>query len=101
MGHLGYDFFTPDPGTKKSMKCRICDSVMDVRRKVYGPTGFAEAMAGGGHNHDEFRCPHTEEDWHKKALRIVKESNKTSSDKLAKMLRDEAQEIVDQNLKRA
>jgi len=95
MGRKGYDYFAYDPGEQNSMNCQLCGSVMDVTRNVYGPTSFGEAMGHGSHKHDEFRCPHTREEWHAKALNIIIEAEETASDRLAGMLKEEAQEIID------
>jgi len=70
MLHVGYEVFHPKPGQFETLSCRVCNTEMDVRRDCYGPTGFAEAMSGGGHLHDSFTCPHAEKDWHVKVLRI-------------------------------
>ena len=58
----------PNPGEVKKAKCGICGARMNVERNVHGPTGFAEAMGGLAHLHDEFNCPHLMESWH---MRIV------------------------------
>ena len=43
--HKGWDSFMPDADTVDHVTCKVCGSKCDVKRKVSGPRGFAEAMA--------------------------------------------------------
>ena len=88
------DRATPRPGEFESIDCGVCGEKMDVERGVHGPTGMAEAMAGRGHEHDSFRCPHIDEGWHIQAKRLREEARRTPSGRLEAMLLEEAAEIA-------
>jgi hypothetical protein len=70
--HVGWEAFSPEPGTKDKMYCRVCNMEMNVKRDVNGPTSSMEAMGQRKHLHDSFTCGHAEEDWHIQA-RILKQ----------------------------
>jgi hypothetical protein len=97
--HSGWDHFTPEPGKKKKMFCRVCKEKMDVKRNVKGATGWAEAMSvahgkSEGHLHDTFSCPLAQEDWHNQA-RILKERiEKETSRLVAKLLKKELKQVL-------
>ena len=90
----GYDIFTPDPGTHDSMICMTCNSKMDVRRNVFGPTGSVEARSGSGHLHDVFTCKNSGRDWHNKVIDLMEEKRKTKSDKISSILQEEIDEVL-------
>ena len=90
----GYDSFTPSPGEYESWKCRVCGSRAAVRRNVYGPTGYAEAMAKKGHLHDSFSCPNSDKDWHKQSMNLTREKESTSSPRIAALISKDLQEIL-------
>lgn len=86
--------YSPDPGEIESAKCGICGDEMDVKRGVFGPTGFAESMSGRGHRHDRFTCPNLDTDWHRQVDKLQIASKETPSVKLGDMFEDEAKEII-------
>jgi len=51
-------------------------------------------MAKRGKLHDEFRCPNSREEWHKKALELSQEKEKTESDMINSILDLEISKLV-------
>lgn len=97
--HAGWDFFVADPGTREEMRCRVCGAVMAVHRGVVGPTGWGHAMAiAAGVSkdklHDEFACEFSCEAWHRQALALKQEAEKTPSGEVARLLLAEADRLV-------
>lgn len=97
--HAGWDFFTADPGTREEMRCRVCGEVMAVHRGVVGPTSWAHAMAiaagvSQGKPHDSFACDLGGEAWHRQALALKREAERTPSGELAVLLLAEADRLV-------
>ena|SRR3989344_1353034 len=89
----GYCF--PDPGEAQDINCGICAEKMNVKRGIFGPTGFIEAMSPrGGHWHDYFECPNLGELWHKHIVSLTDEQMKTNSAKIKQILEDEIQETL-------
>jgi len=88
------DRATPRPGERESIDCGVCGDAMEVRRDMHGPTGMAEAMGGGGHPHDSFRCPNIDEDWHVQVKRIREAAERTPSKRTEQALLEEAAEIA-------
>lgn len=70
MPQAGYDVIFTRAGVTPAA-CRVCGSAMNVQRDVVGPTGFASAMGKISTLHDRWTCPHSGEEWHEQALRIV------------------------------
>lgn len=70
MPHAGYDVIVTRAGVTP-VACRVCGSAMDVQRNAVGPTGFASAIGKINTVHDRWTCPHSDEEWHALALRIV------------------------------
>lgn len=91
---INHGRYAPDPGKVESEACGICGTNMDVERNRHGATGFAEAMAKQGHAHDYFTCPHVQEDWHRQAILLLSEANKTPSAILGIIYRHEAEEVI-------
>ena len=87
----GYDYFIADPGTEEK-HCRVCGTKCEASRNVYGPTGFAAAMAQDVRLHDMFVCPHAGQVWHDQALRLVLAIEDTPSKRVASLMK---QDLVD------
>ena len=68
---LGYEVFYTTPGKVSEMRCRVCGSICEVKRDVYGPSNFIEAISKVNDLYDLFTCPNTHQTWHEKALRLV------------------------------
>ena len=92
--HKGLDSFTVDPGSKDTMHCVGCHSECEVTRDVYGPTGYASAMAKKYALHDAFTCPHTEEGWHELAVRLVMAIEDMPSRRVADLMRLDLQDLL-------
>ena len=97
--HAGWDFVTARPGEEAEVLCRVCGEVMEARRGVVGPTGWAHAMAikagaATGTPHDEFACGFSGEGWHRQALVLKMEARETPSRRVEQALLDEADEVV-------
>jgi hypothetical protein len=81
-----YDVFIREPGEEASINCRVCGTECDVMRDVLGPTSWAGAMAGRKTLHDRFFCPWSGESWHKQAISLIQEMEKTSSPRLRNLI---------------
>ncbi len=92
------DYYTPDPGTHAKdvvVHCGVCGEAMTVHYDVVGPRGFVQAMSGSKSPHDAYACPRRNEDWHKQIVALRQEARRTPSGRLAKMFRDEANEVLE------
>ena len=94
MGLKGYDFFTALPGTVDEMVCKVCGDVCDVKRGVSGPMSWAGAMAKKNTTHDSFSCDHTDEDWHKQALKILEAIESCPSPSVRKLMKNDLVRII-------
>ena len=92
----GHNFATTPPGAADSLACRVCGEAMAVSRDCFGPTGYASALAGPSAwtRHDEFHCRHSDEDWHRQALRLRQDAVATPSRTLEKLLEQEVREVL-------
>ena len=93
----GYDSFYLEPDSQDEMVCKVCGTTCHVERNVIGPTGWVEGMAGRGHWHDKFQCPHRNAAWHKKALDLVMEIEKTPSKRVAELMQLDLDELLQEN----
>ncbi len=94
MAHRGYELFMPSPDAVSEMKCKVCGSICDVKRGVYGPTSWAGAMAKKGRLHDLFTCPNSKEEWHIQALNLLQEMEKSFSPSLKEIMQNDLDYIV-------
>jgi len=97
--HAGWDFFTSEPGRHVVLHCRVCGEPMAAARDVVGPTGWAHAMAiragqANGRLHDRFHCTQCSEPWHRQALALRQQAERSPSKQFADVLTDEAGEVV-------
>jgi hypothetical protein len=97
--HAGWDCVTTEPGEEAEVRCRVCGEVMAVRRGVVGPTGWAHSMAiaagvAKGKLHDSFACDFSGEAWHRQALALKLEAQKTPSKRVERLLLEEAERVV-------
>ena len=93
-----YDFFVAKPNSGETRHCLACGSECGTVRNVFGPTGWAAAMAGHFTNHDEFVCPHTNEPWHHQAVRLAMAIADSPSKRVAEMMRADRKDLVRENL---
>lgn len=98
MGLKGVDTFFPAPSTKKTMRCLACGSECVVKRNVYGATGFAEGVSGGGHLHDLFSCPHVDKEWHDKAVDLHEAIEEMPSESVAALMKKDLAKLVKSNV---
>jgi hypothetical protein len=54
-------------------------------------------MGKRGHWHDKFWCPHSNTSWHKQALKLLLEIEKTPSKSIARLLRNDLEDILREN----
>lgn len=99
MARAGFDFFISEPNSADERSCRVCGSRCRVARNVFGPTGFVSAMAKQFRAHDEFVCPHTDEAWHDRALQLAIAIDETPSKRLAKLMREDLDDLLRENLR--
>ncbi|MEE9279427.1 MAG: hypothetical protein V3V67_04575 [Myxococcota bacterium] len=93
----GYNSFSTEPGARDELHCRVCGTACEVTRNAYGPTCFAAAIGGMAKLHDDFRCPHSDAEWHDQALNLVMESDGTASKRLSDQIRLDLQELLAEN----
>ena len=77
--------------------CKVCGTLCEVKRDIYGATCFAQAMCGVKSMHDHFYCPHTEQTWHIMAMKIYSELEKTVSPSLCKMITKDLDDLIAAN----
>lgn len=83
-----------DPGVHEFLRCEICKEFMDIQRDCPSVGGFAGAMLGRNKIHDKFTCPYNMKDWHRQASSLHHEICKTPSSKLAKIMKEELDLIL-------
>ena len=97
------DRYTPDTGTEVGpVYCGVCGDEMDLEVVACtGPRGFVQAMgraAGYKPNVDDpfdiYVCKNSSELWHKQVVALRNEAQKTSSTKMERLLREEADEVL-------
>jgi hypothetical protein len=91
----GWESFSPDPGAREEMRCRVCGEKMEVKRNQIGPTSSVMAMAGKGREHDSFRCAHAPEKWHKQVLALRQLHEDTPSSQIANLIAGEIKQILE------
>lgn len=94
----GYDVFYTEPDEVKTMHCKVCGTLCNVERSVHGPTGWIEGMAGRGHWHDKFECPHSGNPWHEQAIKLFMKIEETPSKRLAELMRLDLEDLLKENL---
>lgn len=93
--HSGYDYFTPDPGEKQSMKCRACNSEMDVDHNMEISSRYPNiGDASSKRKVDRFTCPHSGEKWHNQAIELKKLIERTPSQTIADLVEAELNQVV-------
>jgi len=86
MAHIGYDYFTPDPGKEKEMSCLVCGTNCNVERNFSGYRSFASAVSRHKSNFDRFICPNAGLRWHDDVIELMKEHDNTRSKRLKRLL---------------
>ena len=98
MSWAGYDSFCAKANSGEERICRVCGTMCTVWRNVYGPTGIISAMAKHSTYHDDFVCPHTDEEWHEQALRLAVSIDETPSKRVAALIKTDLDELVHDHL---
>jgi len=86
MTRKGYDILFADPGARADADCLVCGARCRVKRNVYGPTSFVEAVGRKSRRHDAFSCPYSGEEWHERALQLVLAIEATPSPRVARLM---------------
>ena len=90
----GLDYFTSSPGTTDQKRCLVCSSACRVKREIYGPTGWAAALARRPVRHDAFACPHADESWHREALDLVLARDQMPGKRVATLIQADLDELL-------
>jgi hypothetical protein len=94
---LGYEIFYTTPGKVSEMRCRVCGSICDVERDVYGPSNFAQAVNKINDLYDVFTCPIANRDWHAKALNLVIAIEEMPSKRVADLMKQDLEDLLKEN----
>lgn len=87
-------YWSTKPGELERMDCHVCGAACEITRDVFGPTGFAEAMAKRGHWHDRVDCPHSGRVWHNSVYRLKNKIAATPSKRLAALMKLDVDDIL-------
>lgn len=82
------------PNTFKEVYCRVCGALNMVKRNQMGPTSWGAAMAGKESFYDEFQCPNAEYPWHKEAVKMQREMEETTSQRVKQLYQQDLEEIL-------
>ena len=93
--NAGIDYFTPRAGTKETMVCEACKENLDVQRDVLITRGkYGNTLPQELHSLvDTFFCQHSDTDWHRQLIALLKECSRTPSQKISDILQSEIEEI--------
>ena len=96
MPFLNYDYFINSDAGEETC-CRVCGAQTTFIPDTYGPTSFAASLAKKYSFHDVNICPNIESEWHKKALKLLREIESTSSSSLKSIMQKDLREILLKN----
>jgi len=91
---VGADCFLMSQGKANAIYCNVCHSKCLVERNVEGIKVKYASGTGLETMHDKFFCPNSENNWHKKALGLYLESQKTDSKRISMLIRKDLDEIL-------
>jgi hypothetical protein len=94
---LGYEIFYTNPGKVIEMRCRVCGNNCDVKRDVYGPSNFVEAVSRTNDLYDIFTCPNANHNWHVIALKLVVAIEETPSKRMADLMKLDLEDLLKEN----
>src|SRR6056297_474185 len=86
------------PDVKEEMHCKVCGSKCEAGKGIEGHVSIATSMAGIKVKHDQFTCPHYDEEWHYKAYKLLKELEETESKRISELIRQDLDEILKENM---
>jgi len=98
MAQANYDFFICEGNSGEHRKCRVCGDKCRVTRNVFGPTNYISAIAKKPTRHDSFICPHSDDTWHRKALKIAVAIDQNPSKRISEMMKSDLADLVQENL---
>jgi len=87
------------PGTEEEVFCGICGALMRAKRDQHGPTSYAMSMANMKRDYDYFECPLRMSHWHQKVVKIREFMKSVPSDVLCRLMREECDEILEEQWK--
>ena len=94
---LGYDCFARPAGQVESMNCNVCGTECTVERNRPGIRKWYVGGTGMGQDHDLFTCPNAEAEWHRKALELLQEIEKTPSRRVAELMALDLADVLAEN----
>lgn len=89
--HIGWDYFTPDPGEWESYRCRACGTELLVERDV---TGKRSMFGSSDAKFDRFHCRHSQEEWHTHVIKLHEAIEAMPSVSVADMMRIDLEDIL-------
>ncbi len=75
----------------------MCGTKMIVEKAIPYPTHFGHALGAKWDLHDIHECPHRDEEWHQTARSLVEEIEETPSKSMAKILKNDLDDILREN----
>lgn len=87
-------YWSTRPGELTRVDCHVCGATCAITRDVFGPTGFAEAMAKRGHWHDRVDCPNAGLDWHDRIHELKHQLAKTPSRRIAALMQLDVDDLL-------
>ena len=97
--HRGYDVYILKPDVKEEMNCKVCGSKCEASKGIEGHVSIATSMEGIKVKHDQFTCPHYDEEWHYEADKLLKELKETESKKVSELVRQDLDELLEENMR--
>ena len=91
MAWKGWEFFVHEPYEFDTLRCKVCNGILDVQRNV----PYRGKFSTFDRPKDIFTCPHSDELWHKQVLALRKEIKRTPSARIATIMREEICEIME------
>lgn len=95
--HVGWDYFSPDPGELDLVRCRACGAECEVKRNA---TGKRSMYGPSDSVYDAFSCPNTqaEGDWHFQAIKLHEAIAAMPSVTVAKTMRQDLADLLGEHV---
>ena len=91
---VGANCFILSPGEVGSVNCNVCNTKCQVERNVQGIKVKYISGTGLDVTHDKFYCPNSDKTWHKKAVSLFEESQKTVSKRISRIIKKDLEDIL-------